>query len=260
MFVRQLLYLVVPIAVAGITSTPASAAVTCGTSDPKTHATARATLELDPDSVTTVAFARDTDPQELLIRFKTSGCVLPSDPADPIVDVLPKQNIKNVPDSVLSLSSAIPDGSDYALTFLADPAKFSPGTYGGFVEVRAPFFITARAPISLSRSESNELKVLGLGVLGGIASLVWFLGLHLAKGATAPIKWWHYLLGFLAAAVAGIIAVDTAYRAQDVWSFGENAGSAVVAAFTGATTGAMVAALAVLFPQPSEADGDDDEQ
>jgi putative flippase GtrA len=109
----------------------------------------------------------------------------------------------------------------------------------------------------LSRSEDDELLVVTLGVAGGIASLVWFLGLHLAKGATTKIAWWHYVLGFLAAAVAGVIAVETAYRAQDVWSFGENAGSAVVAAFTGATTGAMVAALAVLFPEPSEEDEDD---
>jgi hypothetical protein len=254
---RQLLHLVPLIAVAGINPTPVGATVTCGTSDPKTHATAKATLDLDPDSVTTIAFKRDTDRQKMLLRFRATGCVLPNDAPDPTVDVLPRQNIKNVPDSVLSLSSAIPDGSDYTLTFLADPNKFSPGTYGGFVEVRAPFLSTARAPISLSRSEDDEVLLVALGVAGGIASLVWFLGLHLARGAKTKIAWWHYVLGFLAAAVAGIIAVDTAYRAQDVWSFEENAGSALVAAFTGATTGAMVAALAVLFPEPSDEEGDD---
>jgi hypothetical protein len=254
---RQLLHLVALIAVAGIDAAPASAAVTCGTSNPKTHATAKATLDLDPDSVATIGFERDTGPQKMLIRFKATGCRLPNDAPDPTVDVLPRQDIKNVPDNVLSLSSAIPDGSDYTLVFLADPNKFSPGTYGGFVEIRAPFLITARAPISLSRSEDDELLVFALGVAGGIASLVWFLGLHLARGATTKIAWWHYVLGFLAAAVAGVIAVDTAYRAQDVWSFEENAGSAVVAAFTGATTGAMVAALAVLFPEPSKKAEDD---
>jgi hypothetical protein len=94
--------------------------------------------------------------------------------------VLPKQNIKNIPDNALSLTGAVADGSDYSLTFLADPEKFTPGTYGGFVEVRAPFLVTARAPISLSRSESNELLLVALGLAGGVASLVWFLGLDLA--------------------------------------------------------------------------------
>jgi putative flippase GtrA len=249
---RHLLHLVALIAVSGVCPTQAAAAITCGTSDSKTNATAKATLEVDPDSVTTLVFKRDTDPQKMLIRFKTTGCVLPSDAAKPKIDVLPKQNIRNVPDNVLPLRSAVVDGSDYSLTFLANPTKFDPGTYGGFVEVRAPFLVTARAPISVSRSESDELlRVIPLGVIGGIVSLVWFLGLHLAKGATTTIRWWHYPLAFLAAAVTGVIAVDTAYRAQDVWSFSENGGSALVAAFTGATTGAMVAALAVLFPEPS---------
>ena len=220
--------------------------------NPKTKAVARATLEVDPDSVTTLAFKRDGDKQKMLIRFKASGCQLPSRSDEPTIDILPRQNTKNVPDSALALSKAVPDGTDYSLTFLVDPAKFEPGTYGGAVEIRAPFLATARAPISLSRSETDMLLLVGLGVAGGIASLVWFLGLHLAKGARTRIKWWHYVLAFLAAAIAGVIAVDTAYRAQEVWSFDENAGSAVIAAFTGATTGAMVTALAVLFPEPLE--------
>lgn len=248
----ELVSVAVLLAAAGFAHPQAAAAVTCGTEDPKTKAVARATLEVDPDSVTTLAFKRDGDKQKMLIRFKASGCQLPSRSDEPTIDILPRQNTKNVPDSALALSKAVPDGTDYSLTFLVDPAKFEPGTYGGAVEIRAPFLATARAPISLSRSETDMLLLVGLGVAGGIASLVWFLGLHLAKGARTRIKWWHYVLAFLAAAIAGVIAVDTAYRAQEVWSFDENAGSAVIAAFTGATTGAMVTALAVLFPEPLE--------
>jgi hypothetical protein len=243
--------------VIGLAQPEPSHAVTCGTSDPKTKATAKATLEVDPDSVTTVAFKRDIDKQKLLIRFNASGCELPNKAPEPTVDVLPRQNVKNVPEHVLTLSKAVADQPDYSLTFVADPSRFGPGTYGGVVEVRAPFLATARAPISLSRSETNELLLVGLGLLGGAVSLVWFLGLHLAKGATTKIKWWHYAFAFGAAAIAGVLAVETAYRAQDVWSFSENAGSALVAAFTGATTGAMVTALAVLFPEPSSAANDE---
>jgi hypothetical protein len=255
MSARRLLHILAGLTVIAAYVTPVASAADCGVEDTKTHVITKASLDLDPDSVTSITFKRDTDPQKLLIRFKATGCTLPGDAAAPKIDVLPKQNIKNVPDDVIKLESAVADGSDYSLTFSAIPDKFDPGTYGGFVEVRAPFLKTARAPISLSRSESDELLLVLLGLLGGVASLVWFVGLRLAKGAVTNIEWWHYVLAFLAAAVAGIIAVDTAYRAQDVWSFSDNAGSAVVAAFTGATTGTMIAALAVLFPEPAK-DGD----
>src|SRR4051812_2228423 len=102
---------------------PAVAAVTCGDTDPKTGATARATLELDPDSVTTIVFGRDTDAQKLLVRFKATGCTLPDDAEKPTIDVLPKQSTKNVPDRVLSLTRWIADGSDYSLAFSADPKQ-----------------------------------------------------------------------------------------------------------------------------------------
>jgi hypothetical protein len=251
MSARRLLRMLAVLTVIAAYVTPAASAADCGVEDAKTHVTPKASLDLDPDSVTSIVFRRDTDPQKLLIRFKATGCTLPGDAEAPKIDVLPKQNIKNVPDDVIKLESAVADGSDYSLTFSATPEKFDPGTYGGFVEVRAPFVTTVRAPISVSRSESDELPLVLLGLLGGAASLVWFVGLRLAKGAVTKIEWWHYVLAFFAAAVAGIIAVDTAYRAQDVWSFNENAGSAVVAAFTGATTGTMIAALAVLFPEPA---------
>src|SRR4051794_22688333 len=244
---------------ATLASASPAAAATCGAAAPKSNAAPKAALQPDPDSVTAIAFKRDTDPQKLLIRFKASGCELPPHPGAPTIDVLPKVNVKNIPDGALSGPKVVADGTSYALAFRVDPARFDPGSYGGFVEVRASFLTTARVPIALSRSESNEAMPIVLGLIGGIASLVWFLGLRLAKGATTRIKWWHCVFGFAAAAVSGVIAVETAYRAQDVWSLSENAGSALAAAFTGATTGAMVVALAVLFPEPKQDDGDGNE-
>ena len=94
-----------------------------------------------------------------------------------------------------------------------------------------------------------------IGLVGGLASLVWFLGLHFAQGAKSP-KRWHYGFAFVAAALFGAFAVETAYRSQEVWTFSENYASAAVAAFTGATTGTMLAALAVLFPKPKDEDED----
>ena len=150
----------------------------------------------------------------------------------------------------VSLIRVVSDGSEYSLKLSANPKKFEPGSYAGFFELRAPYLITTRTPIALSRSESNEAVPIGIGVIGGIAGVMWFLLLSAARGATTQIQWWHYVLVFIATAVTGIVAVESAYRAQDVWSFSENWISALIAAFTGATTGSMATAIAVLFPEP----------
>ena len=79
--------------------------------------------------------------------------------------------------------------------------------------------------------------------------------LNAAKRANVTIKLWHYIVAFLLAALFGAIAVYTAYRAQDVWSLGDNWLSALVAGVTGATTGSMLTAMGVLFPEPNGGNG-----
>jgi hypothetical protein len=231
---------------------PAAQAAECGTTDTQTKKIARATLTLDPDSVTTIAYQRATDPETLLLRFKATGCDLPNEAPRPNIDVLPKQGTKNIPDNVVKLIRAVPDGSEYSLRLTAGPESFDPGSYGGFFELRAPFLVTTRTPIALSRSESNNIGPIALGMIGGLAGLAWFLLLSNAKGAKATIGLRQYIIVFIAAAIAGIIAVESAYRAQEVWTFGENWLSAIIAAFTGATTGSMATAIGVLFPEPGK--------
>ena len=232
----------------------AASAAKCGTINPKTNTVVKAKLEIDPDSVTTIAFVRDTAPQWLLVRFNATGCELPVGHR-PTIDLLPKQNAKNIPEQAVILTAARPAGSEYTLKLRADPAALKPGSYEGFLEVRATNINTTRTPISLSRSEDNEFKPIAIGLVGGFASVVWFLGLHFAQGAKSPGRW-HYVFAFVAAALFGAFAVETAYRSQEVWTLSENYSSAAVAAFTGATTGTMLAALAVLFPKPKDEDED----
>jgi hypothetical protein len=229
----------------------AAAASECGSPDPKTHKTVRGTLRLDEDSVTSKAFKTDKDPQKLLLRFKVSGCELPPDPPPPDTALLAKTGAKDIPDGAIRLVRAVADGSEYSLRLTADPNQFDPGSYGAVYEVRAATIVPTRTPIELSRSENNVLLPLGIGVVGGLAGIFWFLMLNFAKGAKTPIKAWHYGIVFAAAATAGALAVYGAYRAQDVWSLSANSVSAFAAAFTGATTGAMATALAVLWPEPS---------
>jgi hypothetical protein len=237
-----------------VTFPSAASAAKCGTIDPKTNAVVKAKLEIDPDSVTTIAFLRDTDPQWLLVRFKATGCELPIG-HKPTIDLLPKQNAKNIPEKAVLLTTARPAGGEYTLKLLADPGELDPGAYEGFLEIRATNINTTRTPISLSRSEDNELVPITIGLIGGLASVIWFLGLHFAQGAKSP-RPMHYVLAFVAAALFGAFAVETAYRSQEVWTLSENYSSAAVAAFTGATTGTMLAALAVLFPKPKPKAGE----
>jgi hypothetical protein len=230
----------------------AAHAATCGVVDPQTKTTPRATLTLDDTSVTSIAYKRSTNPKDFLLRFNVAGCEIPADAAAPAVDLTPKQDIAAIGDGVVKFVRHLPDGAVFSVRLKAPPKSFGAGSYGGFVELRAPYMLTTRTPIALSRSTSSQLLPMLLGMLGGIVGVGWFLILNRAKGAKATIQWWHYLVVFLAAAFVGVIVVENAYRAQDVWTFDENWLSAIVAAFTGATTGTMATALAVLFPEPAK--------
>jgi hypothetical protein len=229
----------------------AALAATCGVSDPRTQTTPRATMTLDDDSVTSIAYKRSTDPKTFLLRFRVTGCDVPADAAPPTFELTPKQETTDVPAGVVKFVRHLPDGTEFSVRLDAMPKSFKPGSYGGFVELRAPYMVTTRTPIALSRSESSHMWPILLGMIGGLIGVAWFLALNFfAKGAKTKIVPWHYALVFVAAAIAGILVVENAYRAQDVWTLGENSISALVAAFTGATTGTMATALAVLFPEP----------
>jgi hypothetical protein len=90
-----------------------------------------------------------------------------------------------------------------------------------------------------------------IGAIGGLAGLLWFVLLSNAKGtATGRFRALHYAGVFVAAAIAGIISVASQYLDQEVWSVDDNGLAALIAAFTGATTGAMATAIGVLWRVP----------
>jgi hypothetical protein len=252
MTVLRLLALPAVVLVAlGFASVPASGAVRCGSADPETNATARATLTLQDDSVAGIAYGRDTDDRTLLLRFRAEGCELAPGGAAPDLEVVPKQGLEQLPDGVVSLVRARRDGNEFSVRLAVDPDRFDPGSYGGFVEIRAGDVTTTRTPIALSRSESNLAWPLLIGAIGGLAGLVWFALLHSARGTVdGRFRALHYGVVFIAASVAGIFSVTTQYLDQEVWSVEDNGLAALVAAFTGATTGAMATAISVLWRVP----------
>ncbi len=236
-----------------------SEAATCGDRDPATQLPRKATLTLDEDSVATIAYGRDMDDQTLLLRFRAAGCTFGSDQAAPAVDLLPKQGEEELPGGTVSLLRSRRDGSEFAVRLAVNPARFDPGTYGGFVELSAPDVATTRTPVTISRSEDKVTWPVGMGVIGGLAGLLWLWLLSIAKGALlGRVSVLHYFGVFVAAAVAGVVSVFAQYLDQEVWSVGENGLAALTAAFTGASTGAMITMIGVLWKpdgQPAAAEG-----
>ena len=237
-----------------------SAATRCGDVDPATKQSTRAALTLDENSVTNLSYKRKTNTRTLLLIFKATGCDLGSSQPDPRVDVLPKQGSDELPDGVVSLKTAVPDGSDLSVRLGVDEHKFDPGSYGGLVEMRAPYLNTTRTPIAVSRSENRIWIPFGLGALAGLVSILWFGALKFLSREKLQINGW-WLTGVAAAACAfGGFAVVSSYVDQEVWTLADNFKAAILAGIAGATTGTMATMLAVIWkatpvPTPPPAPG-----
>jgi hypothetical protein len=241
----RILLAVLVLAVSVVVNDGVAAAVPCGSVDPDTQRTARAALTLDEDSVTTLVFKRHTEPRTLLIRFIAAGCDLGGQ-TDPGVSVLPKQGANEIPDGVVSSPPTVEmDTSELSLRLRIDPTKFYPDTYGGVVEVRAPYLVTSRVPISISRSEHREWIPGLIGFLAGFVGALWLFLLKLAGGVKASKVWIAVVL--LAGAAVGAFAVLSSYWDQDVWSLDANLRAAIVAGIAGASTGAAAAMLGVIY-------------
>lgn len=231
----------------------ASAAV-CGSSDPgsATNGNVRGTVELQDESVTELAYKRETDPETLLLVFKVAGCEVAADASDPDIDVLPRKGSKQLPDSVVKLLRARPDGTELSLRFSVDAPKFEPGSYGALLETRGPYLVTSRTPISLSRSEDNWAKPFGIGAASGLIAILWFGLLKYFAREKLKIKWPWLIVVAIAAAIFGGLAVASAWWDQDVWSVNENLKAAIVTGIAGATTGTMASLLGVVWQAPSK--------
>lgn len=227
----------------------AHAQVACERVDPSTQEVARATLTLDLDSVTAKAFGRSTAPATLLLRFKAAGCRLTADSAVPTIEIQPKSGVDELPTNAVSVLRVNTDAAagEYSVRLALAPKAFDPGSYAGYLELRAPELSTSRTPIEVSRSEHRLWLPVGIGVLGGLAGLLWLGSLHYAKGTPKTFSVPEYLAVFLVAAAVGAVAVLLTYFDQEVWSLNDNGWAAAVTAFTGASTGAMAVTVQRLW-------------
>lgn len=250
---RFVLAVVATVAAASVETDHSAAAVACGDVD-RSGRRARAVLTLDDRrAVTTLRFKQSTKPKTLSLVFSVTGCELSiSEPPPTILPPLPMKDVSELPEEALSKPSFDSDAEGSTLFVLTrvEPKKFDAGTYGGHIIVRAPYLANNSTPISVSRSEDSLLKPVGIGLVGALFGLAWFLILKFVARQKLQVSWWWLIPLGVAALVLGGLAAWDSYDAQEVWTVRENWRATAVAGFTGASTGAVAALLVTIFRSP----------
>jgi hypothetical protein len=239
-----------PAAVAG--------AATCGTKDATSGQPVKGALTLDDRSaVTEAAFKRDTGHKTLALMFNVTGCELAGSEPRPAITIIPRQGIDDLPSDAVTLKSATPDGSSLDILLDVNSDGFDPGAYGGFVVLRAPYLTTTRTPVAVSRSDDRWLIPLVIGLFaaaGGFA--VWTITRWISwlntENRQSP-RWSALGAVFGFAVIGGGVAAVTSWLNQDVWTVDDNGLVTASTAFVAATSGALAALLAKIWPEPTGA-------
>jgi hypothetical protein len=218
---------------------PEARAETCGETPPGATKPARAKLALDTEkSKTTVSFGKSTDPKNMSLIFKASGCDLPDSPPDPTLTPVALKGSDDIPDGALRVrdTTADTDNNVLILRVQALPKTLDPGTYSSLVFAKAPYLATNSTTITLSRSEHDWWWLLLIGLAGagagvGVAVGVSYASKKLALSGTRLVIVVALMLG------SGAYAALSNWWTQDVWTFSANLKGLVVAAFVAATTG-----------------------
>ena len=248
-----------------VTAVPTSLAQPAGTAEPlcgqaaraadgASPKVARAELALDGQSdelVTDATFKRGTGTRMMTLIYNVTGCEMPAKapaPQQPL-RIYPAKTGDQIPAGVITLDGS-PDveGSRYIVHLKASSDAFDPGSYNGFVEIKAPWLKTVRTPVTVSRSENRVLVPLGLGGLGAVAGFALFGLLRWYRKNDLLVSRAKLVLAGVVSVVAGAFAAyATNYLSQDVWSSAENARAALGVGFTASTSGVMTALLAAVW-------------
>jgi hypothetical protein len=225
-----------------------ASAAPCGSTDPKTGTPLRGTLILNQEqAVTDAVFKRKTGHKTLALIFSVTGCEVATDAPQPALDIGPRKNTDELPDNALPLRRVVPDGTALEVDLNADTAKFKPGSYGALVALRAPYLVTSRTPVSVSRSENRVLIPLGWGALAALVG-IFLYSLRFALQRKKPnisVGWGAVVV--LVGAAVGAVLVLVSWGAQDVWTFGDNWKSSGVIGLSGATSGVMAGFLGSIW-------------
>ena len=228
---------------------PASAsAAVCGTPDPEGTGKLKGTLTLDDEASTLRRdFHRGGGSRTLHLVFKVANCDLLSRPD---VSTGPLEDVdQEIPADAIGKPTVKAQGDQLKIKYTAESSELDPGTYGSLIEVRDSRRITtARAPVTLSRSEPSALVpgIIGL-VAGGVGFAVFLITKTLAGYSLAIEDPKIWTLAVVFACGAGALAAILNWFDQDVWVWQENGAVAAGIAFTQSTAGVVVAVTAGVF-------------
>lgn len=245
---RTVAVLVAALVVLAAWTSQATAATRCGTVDAKTQDPVRGSLALvAADSTPDVSFGADKDPEIINLIFKVKGCEVTDANARPTVEVVPFKRAKQIPKGVVTLQRPVADGGELSLRLAIDTDAFGPGSYAGLAEIRAPYLVTNRTPVSVARSEDRMLVPIAWGALAGAAgfAVFWMLSkLGNSKLRVSP-RWLGLALLVACAVAAGTVYAN--YADQEVWVFRDNWKAAFLTGFAAATSGVMAGLIRVLY-------------
>jgi hypothetical protein len=258
-FVFWLLPLLAPAAASGQT---AAQLPPCGSIQSEGGAPARATLALNgqsEDLVTDGKFGREGGRRDLTLVYNVTGCDMGDSQAKPQQPpvIYPTKTGEQIPDGVIVLQGEPEiDGSVYRLHLRAFAEKFSPGTYSGFVQIKAPWLKTVRTPVTVSRSENNLIVPIMWGLGGALIGVGGLLLTAYAKREklTAPLL----AVGLTAVAAVAVgtgVALSSSYFNQGVWTSSANGWALALSALTAATACGMAGLLKAAFVVPNAGDG-----
>lgn len=227
------------VALIATSAAPSARAEVCGVTPTGASAAIKATLQLEAaQSGLTKAFGKSTNPDDLSMFFKASGCELPDHPPDPTLTPVALKDAKNIHQSTLKVLSTRAKGDELIVSVNADPKTFAPGTYKSLVLVEGEYLLTASATVEVSRSEPRFWLIGLIGVAVGLGA---FLITTLTAWATGKLG-----LSGVRLVAAGLLVVVTAiiagignYWPQTVWSFGDNIWGLIAASAAAATTSSI---------------------
>ena len=222
-----------------VIAAPVARAEVCGETPSGASTPVKAKLALDTEqSKTTVSFGKSTDPKNLSLIFKASGCDLPDSPQDPTLTPVPLKGSDDIPDNTLKLrdTTADTDNNVLILRLQAVPSTLDPGTYSSLVFAKAPYLATNSTTITLSRSEDDWgwLLLIGLGSAG--AGVLVAVGVSYAS-EKLKLSGVRLVIVVVLMLGSGLYAALSNWWTQDVWTFSDNLKGMIVAAFVAATTG-----------------------
>lgn len=252
MAARRMVVLLIVAVVIALCAHPAQAVV-CGKKEPRTGEPVIGGLTLaKEDSKVALAFGRDTESENLGMYFTVTGCPLPDGP-DPRLALLPASGADHQlkEDDVGNVTFDRSSASTFVVVIPVVPGNFKPGSYGALAQVTAPYLTPSRTLVGASRSESKMGIPLIIGALGALIGLALTVWTKANDGSAVALKYRSpsFLFLVLVALGAGAIAGWGVYRDQDIWRMSENWLITGAAGLTAATTGTVLAMVAVFAQQ-----------